>query len=215
MAKGERTSQKQRTRQDLLQAASRLMAQGQLPKVAEVAKEALVSRATAYRFFSSDEELIAEAAIDVRTPTATQLFEGDTSLDPEQRLLKANAVMHDVVWKNQKQMRFIVARLLDQSNGSREMPRQNRRTDFIHIALAPARDRFDAATYRKLCAAVALVIGAESMFVFHDVLQIEEAEARKVENWVVRVLTQAALLESRAKDGKASRSISPPGGKKR
>ncbi len=89
--------------------------------------------------------------------------------------------MHDVVWKNQKQMRFIVARLLDQRNGSREMPRQNRRTDFIHTALAPARDRFDAATYRKLCAAVALVIGAESMFVFHDVLQIEEAEARKVE----------------------------------
>jgi hypothetical protein len=37
------------------------------------------------------------------------------------------------------------------------------------------------------------------MFVFHDVLQIEEAEARKVENWVVRVLTQAALLESRAR----------------
>jgi AcrR family transcriptional regulator len=191
------------------------MAQGQLPKVADVAKEALVSRATAYRFFSSDEALIAEAAIDVRTPTATQLFEGDTSLDPEQRLLKANAVMHDVVWKNQKQMRFIVARLLDQSNGSREMPRQNRRTDFIKTALAPARDRFDAATYRKLCAAVALVIGAESMFVFHDVLQIEEAEARKVENWVVRVLTQAALLESRAKDGKASRSTSQAGGKKR
>jgi AcrR family transcriptional regulator len=215
MAKGERTSQKQRTRQDLLQAASRLMAQGQLPKVADVAKEASVSRATAYRFFSSDEALIAEAAIDVQTPTATQLFEGDTSLDPEERLLKANAVMHDVVWKNQKQMRFIVARLLDQSNGSREMPRQNRRTDFIHTALAPARDRFDAATYRKLCAAVALVIGAESMFVFHDVLQIEEAEARKVENWVVRLLTQAALLESRVKDGKTSRSTSQAGGKKR
>lgn len=215
MAKGERISQKLRTRQALLQAASRLMAQGQVPKVVDVAKEALVSRATAYRFFSSDEALIAEAAVEVRTPTAKQFFAGDTSLDPEQRLLKANTLMHDFMWKNQPQMRFIVARLLDQSNGSREMPRQNRRTDFIHTALAPARDRFDAATYRKLCAAVALVIGAESMFVFHDVLQIEEAEARKVENWVVRVLTQAALLESRARDDKASRSTSQPGGKKR
>jgi AcrR family transcriptional regulator len=215
MAKGERISQKQRTRQDLLQAASRLMAQGKLPKVADVAKEALVSRATAYRFFSSDEALIAEAAIEVRTPTAKQLFTGDTSLDPEERLLKANASMHDFIWKNQAQMRFIVARLLEQSNGAREIPRQNRRTDFIHTALAPARDRFDAATYRKLCAAVALVIGAESMFVFHDVLQIEEAEARKVENWMVHVLTQAALLESRAKDDRAPRSVSRGGGKKK
>ena len=52
------------------------MAQGQSPKVADVAKEALVSRATAYRFFSSDEALIAEAAVEVRTPTAKQLFDG-------------------------------------------------------------------------------------------------------------------------------------------
>jgi AcrR family transcriptional regulator len=218
MATGERTGQKQRTRHDLLQAASRLMKQGQVPKLAKVAKEAMVSRATAYRYFSSDEALIAEAALEVRTPTARQLFADDTSLDPEERLLKANALMHDFVWKNQMQLRVIVARLLDQTtagNGSRVMPRQNRRTDFIHTALAPARDRFDAATYRKLCSAVALVIGTESMLVFRDVLQIEEAEARKVENWVIRVLTQAALLESRAKDGKASRFNSQPGGKKR
>src|SRR6266436_7224803 len=132
MAKGERASQRQRTRHDLLQAASRLMSQGQLPKLAEVAKEAMVSRATAYRYFSSDEALMGEAALVDRTPTAGQLFTGDTSVDPEERLLKANAFMHDFVWENQTQLRFIVARLLDQaaqSNGSGEMPRGNRRTN--------------------------------------------------------------------------------------
>jgi AcrR family transcriptional regulator len=194
------------------------MSQGQLPKLAEVAKEAMVSRATAYRYFSSDEALMGEAALEDRTPTAGQLFTGDTSVDPEERLLKANAFMHDFVWENQTQLRFIVARLLDQaaqSNGSGEMPRGNRRTNFIQTALAPARDRFDAATYRKLCAAVALVIGTESMIVFRDVLQIEEAEARKVESWMVSVLTQAALRESRVKSGK-DLALSPQrGGKKR
>ncbi|WP_211256386.1 TetR/AcrR family transcriptional regulator [Edaphobacter aggregans] len=132
MAKGERASQRQRTRHDLLQAASRLMSQGQLPKLAEVAKEAMVSRATAYRYFSSDEALMGEAALVDRTPTAGQLFTGDTSVDPEERLLKANAFMHDFVWENQTQLRFIVARLLDQaaqSNGSGEMPRGNRRDE--------------------------------------------------------------------------------------
>jgi AcrR family transcriptional regulator len=194
------------------------MSQGQLPKLAEVAKEAMVSRATAYRYFSSDEALMGEAALVDRTPTAGQLFTGDTSVDPEERLLKANAFMHDFVWENQTQLRFIVARLLDQaaqSNGSGEMPRGNRRTNFIQTALAPARDRFDAATYRKLCAAVALVIGTESMIVFSDVLQIEEIEARKVESWMVSVLTQAALRESRVKSGK-DLALSPQrGGKKR
>jgi hypothetical protein len=45
------------------------------------------------------------------------------------------------------------------------------------------------------------------MVVFRDVLQIEEAEARVVEEWMIRVLTQAPLLESRAKEGKPLRSI--------
>ena len=44
-----RGNQKQRTRKDLLQAASRLTKQGLRPSLEEVAAEAMVSRATAYR----------------------------------------------------------------------------------------------------------------------------------------------------------------------
>ena len=147
------------------------------------------------------------AALHGQTPTAEHLFADDTVLDPEERLLKANAVMHDFVWGNQ--MQLVLARLLDQaagaSDGPRELRRQSRRTEFIQTALAPARDRLDKSTYRKLCAALALVIRTESMVVFRDVLQIEEAEARVVEEWMIRVLTQAALLESRAREGKPLR----------
>ena len=94
------------------------------------------------------------------------------------------------------------------------MRRQNRRTESIQPALAPSRDRLDKSTYRKLCTALALVISTESMVVFRDVLQIEEAEARVVEEWMIRVLTQAALLESHAKEGKPLRSIFQGGTKK-
>ena len=50
-----RPNQKTRTRKDLLQAAARLMKQGGPPTLEEVAEEALVSRATAYRYFPSVE----------------------------------------------------------------------------------------------------------------------------------------------------------------
>src|SRR5215469_3624724 len=207
MATGERIDKKQRTRHDLLKAAARLMKHGRVPKLAEVAEEAMVSRATAYRYFSSDEALITEAAIDGQSPTAEHLFAGDKVLDPEDRLFKANAVLHDFIWGNQMQMRLVLARLLEQAaratNGQPQLRRQNRRTEFIQAALAPVRDRFDKATYRKLCSALALVFGVESMLVFRDVLQIEEDEAREVENWTIRALTQAALLESHTKSGKA------------
>src|ERR1700748_3926722 len=98
MATGERIEQKHRTRQDLLKAAARLMKEGRLPKLADVAEEAMVSRATAYRYFSSDEALITEAAIHGQTPTAEHLFADDKVLDPEERLSKANAIMHDFIW---------------------------------------------------------------------------------------------------------------------
>jgi AcrR family transcriptional regulator len=187
------------------------MKQGRVPKLAEVAEEAMVSRATAYRHFSSDEALITEAAIHGQTPTAEHLFADDKVMDPEERLIKANAVLHDVIWGNQLQMRLVLARLLDQAAGATkghpELRRQNRRTEFIQTALAPARDRFDKATYSTLCAALALVFGVESMVVFRDVLQIEEAQAREVENWAIRALTRAAMLESRTKSRKPLRSI--------
>ena len=55
-----RPNQKSRTRKDLLQAAGRLLKQGRKPTLDEVAAEALVSRATAYRYFPTPESLVLE-----------------------------------------------------------------------------------------------------------------------------------------------------------
>ncbi len=204
MAAGERTEQKRRTRQDLLRAAARLMKSGRVPKLVEVAEEAGISRATAYRYFSSDEALLAEAPVDFRVPTTEQIFAGDSSTDPEERLLKAHAAMREYIWGNSIAFRLLLARLLEQAarqpgGGSAEPARQNRRGAYIEAALSPVRDQFDDAVYEKLRAALSLVLGTESMVVFQDVLQREDAAAWEVEEWVLRVLTQAALAESARK----------------
>lgn len=203
-----RTDQKQRTRKDLLEAAMRLIKRGQVPRLADVAEEAHVSRATAYRYFSNDEALLAEAPLDSAAPTPEQLFGNEQSTDPEARLLKAHAAMRELIWGNPTQFRLMLSRLLEQAAATTETPavsaRQNRRIDLIHAALAPVRNQMDDATYQKLSAALALVFGTESMVVFQDVLQVDEAAAWEVESWVVRVLTQAALNEF---DGSAPAKI--------
>jgi AcrR family transcriptional regulator len=200
VALGERTDQKHRTRQDLLQAAKRLMKAGRVPKLVEVAAEAMVSRATAYRYFSSDEALLTEAALDARAPMPDEIFAGDPSTDPEERLLRANAALREMVWGNQTQFRLFLARELEQAATANEGPaervRQNRRLRLIEAALAPVRDRFNDEVYGRLCAALALVFGTESMVVFRDVLRMDDSAAWDVESWVLRVLTRAALAES-------------------
>jgi hypothetical protein len=73
---------------------------------------------------------------------------------------------------------------------------QVRDHQFPPTALAPARARLTDASYQKLCAALALIFGTESMIVFKDVLGVDEKTARKVKRWAARALVQAALRES-------------------
>ena len=89
----ERTNQRYRTRKDLITAAARLMREGRKPTLEDVAAAALVSRATAYRYFPNVESLLVEASIDVTVPDGEALFAGEPSGDPEERIDKAEAAM--------------------------------------------------------------------------------------------------------------------------
>ena len=52
------------------------MKQGRNPSLEDVAGEALVSRATAYRYFPSVEALLLEASLDVEVPDAGDVLRG-------------------------------------------------------------------------------------------------------------------------------------------
>jgi AcrR family transcriptional regulator len=195
-----RSNQRHRTRKDLLAAAARLLKEGRAPDMDRVAKEAMVSRATAYRYFPSIEALMVEAPLDGAFPEPARVFAGDDSADPAARVDRAEAALHDMCYRNEKQLRLMLAASLERKargSAADETPvRQNRRTSLIEAALSPARDRFTAAGYKKLCAALALVFGPESMVVFGDVLGVDEKSARKFKSWTVRALVNAALEES-------------------
>lgn len=191
-----RPNQKRRTRKDLLLAAARLMKQGRNPGLEEIAEEALVSRATAYRYFPSVEPLLAEAALDIATPEPAALFAGKSTDDPVTRLEKVESVLHAVVVANEAAFRLMLAHSLQRKVGDGAgdgVPaRQNRRTPLIEAALAPARKQFKPGSLDLLAKALALVVGTEAMVVFKDVLQLDDAEARRVKRWAIRALVEAA-----------------------
>lgn len=196
-----RANQRLRTRKDLLVAAAQLLKKGRSPSMDEVAAAALVSRATAYRYFPSLDTLLAEAPLEGEVPQPDALFANDPSTDPEERIDRAEAALHQMVYANLPQLRRMLATSLS-GNGQRDggMPkRQNRRTPLIEAALAPARERFDAASYRRLCRALALIFGTESMIVFADILGLGERTARDVKSWAARALVRAALQESQSR----------------
>jgi AcrR family transcriptional regulator len=189
-----RPNQRRRTRKELLQAAARLLKGGRTPTLEEVAEEALVSRATAYRYFPNVEALIVEAPLDVAMPEPDAVFASDRSADALARILRVDSAVHAVVSANETPLRIMLAHALEQAAKGAEMPvRQNRRTPLIEAALKPARGRMDAKAYKRLKAALALVIGTEAMLVFKDVLQMSDAEAQEVKAWAFRALIDAAV----------------------
>ena len=191
------SNQELRTRKDLLLAASRLMKQGRTPTMDEVAEEALVSRATAYRHFPKIEALLVEAPLDAAITDPSELFAKDSSDDVEERIDRAEASLHAMVYQNEAQLRIMLANSIRRDLTDDSIPaRQNRRLPLIEAALAPARHRFPEADYERLCAALALIFGTESMIVFRDVLGIDSDTARTVKSWAVRALVHAALQDS-------------------
>ncbi len=218
-AGGGHANRRLRTRKDLLHAASRLSAGGVAPSMEAVAAEALVSRATAYRYFPNVEALLIEAAIDALMPEPQALFAADPSTDPAARLDRAETAMHERIYANELPLRLTLAQALQQAakqdgDGQAGSPgggvplRQNRRTPLIEAALAPARDRFTPSGYRHLCQSLALVFGLESMVVFRDVLQVGPDRAREVKRWAIHALVAAALAE-----GDAASAGRPAGGR--
>jgi AcrR family transcriptional regulator len=195
VARTGRPNQRNRTRKDLLQSASRLMQQGRKPTLEEIAEEALVSRATAYRYFPNVDALLVEASLDVATPDASDLFAGNSSDDPVARLERVDAALHDMILGNEASLRMMLAHSLQRGMAVADagLPaRQNRRTPLIDAALEPAKDQFKPAALKMLRRALALVIGSEAFVALKDVLQLDDAEARKVKRWALRALIDAA-----------------------
>jgi AcrR family transcriptional regulator len=210
-----RINQKRRTRAAILAAAVELLEQGQRPTVAEVADAALVSRATAYRYFPTQEYLLFEAALEsTRSDIDRELEEDTLPEDPEARLeILIDALQKRVIGK-EAAFRTMLRLSLEQSpeqvvqgehysgdSGKSPLPPRLRgggRVRWIEKALAPVEGRLEEPDFRRLVAALSLCMGIEALVVLRDVCALEPSEAEEVLRWAARMLLRSSLAEVHA-----------------
>jgi AcrR family transcriptional regulator len=193
-----RSRQKLRTRRALIEAAVTLIREGRTVTIAEAAEAAEVSLATAYRYFSSPQELLQETQLLVRTPD----FAADLPTDPADRLdtlvsrVAEYQLADEAVWRSL--VRASLERWFTQhEHGGTEIPTRNQtRLGFTRTALEPLTDTLPPDLHRRLTMAVTLVYGVEALIATRDACGLDPEEARDVMRWAASALLEKAMHEA-------------------
>lgn len=210
-----RANQKERTRTALVDAATRLLRQGTQPTVAEAAELAKVSRATAYRYFPTQESLLVEVALVNPAAESVERWLAGTQgkEDPAQRLRGLLHAFDAVARREETALRTGLRVYLDtwlESRRRGEDPaavREGRRMRWLDDALAPVRQGLRPAQWRRLRSALALTLGVEALVVMKDVCKLSDDETLATLTWTAQALLRAGL-----EDPSVPRSARKPAG---
>jgi AcrR family transcriptional regulator len=181
---GGRVNQKRRTRAAIVQAAIDLARRGTVPTVADAAEAALVSRATAYRYFPTQDSLTLEIAsvtpgMEPIEAAVAQLAGDDAVARVEELVTVANRTFFAEEAHQRTALRLYLEQWSERRRQGEESPvlRAGRRLGWLDRALEPLRDRLDREEFVRLRAALALTMGVEALVVMKDVCQLDDEAA--------------------------------------
>lgn len=194
-----RFRQKTRTRREIAEAAIRLRDRGLPYTLDQVAEEALVSRATVYRYFSSISALNAELALAVRIQTADELLAG-AEPDPLSRVLRVHRHLFDLARTHEAEFRAYLKASMDhweRTRGTASGPlREGRRANLLEGALEGLKGRIPAEEHEKLVQSLCLLTFIEPYIVLKDIFGLSDSEVDDVMTWAIEKLLAGALGRS-------------------
>jgi AcrR family transcriptional regulator len=172
---------------------------GHVPSVAEVAQRSKVSRATAYRYFTSRSALIA-AVMDASLGPVREF--SSTHADGPSRVRDVFEKTFPRFREFEAPMRAAVQLSLEQWARERaglleeEPYRRGHRVRILGTAIAPLVEALPAATHLKLHQALTVVYGIETWVILKDIWGLSDRAVERVALWMADALVAAALAEA-------------------
>jgi AcrR family transcriptional regulator len=202
---GGRVNQKRRTRAAIVDAALELLGGGTTPTVAQAAEAARVSRATAYRYFPTQESLLLETALNADVEDIEALVQEPVgATDASDRavhildLLNRQVLAEEVRFRNAMRVYQDLWLAASTAGDASPVVREGRRKRWFETALAPLRDELGDAALERLVAGLSVLGGMEAMIVLRDVCRLSPDEALAVTDWAARALIAASVEGSPA-----------------
>jgi AcrR family transcriptional regulator len=196
-----RANQKQRTRAAIVAAASHLITGSAEVTMPAVARAALVSEATAYRYFPDLVSLLREAVDGTWPSPAEALASVADSTDPVERIAVGTERLLRHVQAYQGAVRAMIAASVVRPGPDAVRPgpdsiRPGHRFGIIDHALAPlagSLGREHPEAFRHLRQDLAIVVSAEALFTLTDLYGLTPDEAIASAVRAARTITAAAV----------------------
>jgi AcrR family transcriptional regulator len=196
-ARAGRVNQKQRTRAAIVAAARDLITGSTEVTMPAIARAALVSEATAYRYFPDLVSLLREAVNGTWPSPAEALGDAEHSTDPVTRIGAGTERLLRHVQAYQGAVRAMIAATVVRPEMAARRP--GHRLRVINHALAPLEStlgRRDPEALRQLKRELGMVVSAEALFTLTDLYGLSPDEAIASAVRAARTITAAAVRES-------------------
>ncbi|NNF07431.1 MAG: TetR/AcrR family transcriptional regulator [Candidatus Eisenbacteria bacterium] len=196
-----RVAQKRRTRQALLDAALRLLKRGEEPSLESIAREADVSRATAYRYFPRIESLLNVLPLAGLVADPEEILGAVDGGDPVGGALATQRYFYELAAKNEKAFRRLIHATLDEAlrqedEKDYEPLRGSYRLRTFDTALNSLRGRVAEEEIEKLRIALVVLSGVEALIAVKDVVGVDSQVGFESLGWAARILVESVCSNS-------------------
>jgi len=177
-----RIIQKLKTREALIVKANELLKKGNLTSIEQAAKEAGISKATAYRYFTKLDTLKREASLQLKAETSEDLFKDLPDDHIKLRLERLIDYHFRLFIENENEFRLFLSSVIGESLiDNHAQLRGGRRIALITEALGSLKKTIAKREFDHMVYALSLVFGIESITILRDLCKLDDTGI--LENW--------------------------------
>jgi len=200
----ELTPAQRRTRRRLVAAAMCLSESGALPTLTEVATQAEMSRATAYRYFPTQGALVAAMVEESLGPILEWRPHQDNA---DQRIHELLAFAYPRMLEHEGVLRAALQLSLQQWSERRRDPKtaetlvRGNRKNILKRVVEPLEGKMSPDSLQRMIYAFSLIYGSEVFMVMKDIWHVDDQEILNVTQWMAKAILRQA--EEDTKKGNA------------
>ncbi len=186
----------------LVTTALDLFEKGAMPSVSDLALEAGVSRATAYRYFPTQSDLIAATVNASLGPILTWRPKSEKTEERIDELLQyafPRMFEHEGVLRAALQaslQQWALNRSALQDPKDKRLERGNRK-DILKMVTSPMKDEYPTEIVDKVIKAFSVIYGSEIFLVLKDIWKLDNNQVTEIAQWMAKAIINQATEDNK------------------